>query len=92
MQETLQFQKSHGQARATETFAFSTGTILINYQTYHVQLSLSIESNREEKRSNDTASHGVVRVNDGTVLAVSLGQCTVEARPEQPQKQCTWSR
>jgi hypothetical protein len=57
--------------------------------SYHVQLSLSIERDGEDERSNDAAGHGVVGVDDGTVLAVPLSQSTIEARPEQPQKQCT---
>ena len=47
---------------------------------YHIQLSFSTESDREEESSNDTAGHGVVGVDDGTVLSVSFGQCSVEAR------------
>lgn len=57
--------------------------------TYHIKLSLSIEGNGENERGDDTTSHGVVGVDDGTILAVSLSQGTIEAWPKQPQKQCT---
>ena len=62
---------------------------LILLSSNHIQLSFSIERDGEDEGSDDTASHGVVGVDDGTVLAVCPSQGSVEAWPEQPQEQCT---
>ena len=49
---------------------------------YHLELSLSIERYGKEEGSNDTARHGVVGVDDGTILTVTHGQSSIKARPE----------
>ena len=57
--------------------------------SYHIDFLLFTEQDGEEERGDDTASHGVVGVDQSAVLGITISQNGVEARPEEPQKNGT---
>ena len=57
--------------------------------SYHIDFLLFTEQDGEEEGGDDTASHGVVGVDQGAVLGITIGQNGIKARPEEPQKNST---
>ena len=49
--------------------------------TYHADLAL-VDKHADYNCGQDAASHGVVGVDDGSVLAIACGQGSIEAGPE----------
>ena len=64
----------------------------INTNSHHIDLLLFTEQDGEEEGGDDTASHGVVGVDQSTIFGITIGQNGIEARPEKPQKNSTWMK
>lgn len=54
----------------------------------HVEFVVFADESADGESRHAASGQRVVGIDDGTVLGVAFGQCAVEARPKEPEKDC----